>query len=90
MLVLLFPQNITLAKNCMNQLLVKRFIYFIPEIINVHLDDIGAGFEIDVPDLFGYFSLRNRTSLVPDKILHQGKFLRREFDPGAIAIKLFG
>src|SRR6187551_1302625 len=83
-------EDIPYSENGMDEFSLKWFIHFIPEVIDIHFDNVGAGFEIDVPHFFGDLYLGDGPALVEDKIFHKGKFLGGQFDLGSVPEKLLG
>ena len=66
------------------------FVCLIAQVVDVYFDHIGVCFKIDIPDFFSDFGFGNCPALVADKVLHQSKFLWREFNPNAIPAEFLG
>src|SRR5688572_6717949 len=47
------PQDIPHPKHRMDQFFFKRLVNLVTEVIDIDLDYVGGGFEVDIPDLFG-------------------------------------
>src|SRR5687767_8162237 len=47
------PQNIPHPKHRMDQFFFKRLVNLITQVVDIDFDNVGGGFEVDIPDFFG-------------------------------------
>src|SRR5262245_55574482 len=81
-----YGEQVAHSANRMNQRSIESAIDFVAERVDVHLDDVADGVEMDVPDVLDDERLRDRPLGVPHQELEQRVLLRLELDraPGAL------
>src|SRR6478752_2950027 len=76
-------EYISHAPHGLDHLVVEVAIDFLPEAVDEHIDDIGAGVEAVVPDVRQDHRLRDDPTGVAHQILEQGQFARAQLDLAA-------
>ena len=69
----------------MQQLLFEALVHLFAQIVDLHVDDVGVGVEVQVPDLFGNVDAAYGLALIHQQILQQGILAGGQLDapPGS-------
>src|SRR5690606_30320701 len=71
-------KDVTLPSNGFDKLVTEPLVYLPPEIVHVHLHGLRKGVRMLVPNVLQELFLRDSTSLVPRKVVHERELFGRE------------
>src|SRR5580658_4148617 len=74
-------QHITAADDGLDQWLLRAAVYLLAKLIHMHLNNVAARIEIDIPDLLEDLRLRHHLVRMADQVLEQRELPVAQIDP---------